>query len=90
MALDDTRTMKAIEGIALALSGTLPGLIAAARLAAAVGVELPEVREKLLRAWEERVHHRVQNLAAIQPEEAEQLAVALEHISAIKGQPVTA
>jgi hypothetical protein len=90
MALDDIRTLKAIEGIALALTGTLPGLIAAARLAAAAGIELPEVRQKLLAAWEERIHHRAQNLAAIQPEEAEHLAVALEHISAIKGQPATA
>jgi hypothetical protein len=84
MALDDFRTMKAIEAIALALTGTLPGLIAAARLAAAAGIELPEVREKLLKAWEERVTHRAENLSSIQPEEAEHLARALEHISAIK------
>jgi hypothetical protein len=40
MALDDFGTKKAIEAVALALTGTLPGLIAAARLAAASGVEL--------------------------------------------------
>lgn len=84
MALDDFRTMKAIEAIALALTGTLPGLIAAARLAAAAGVELPELKEKLLDAWEKRIMHRAENVAGIQPEEAEHLALALEHISRIR------
>ncbi len=83
MALDDFRTTKAIEGIALALTGTLPGLIAAARLAAAAGIELPEVKEKLLDALEARIAHRAENLASVQPEEAEHLALALEHISRI-------
>lgn len=84
MALDDFRTSKAIEAIALALTGTLPGLIAAARLAAATGLELPEVKEKLLGAWEQRLEHRAENVAGIQPEEAEHLARALEHINQIK------
>jgi hypothetical protein len=84
VALDDFRTMKAIEAIALALTGTLPGLIAGARLAAAAGVELPEVKGKLLDAWEERAARRAENPAGIQPEEAEHLALALEHISRIK------
>lgn len=84
MALDDIGTMKAIELIALALTGTLPGLIAAARLAAAVGVELPELREQLLDVWEKRMRHRAENVAGIQPEEADHLAVALEHILRIK------
>jgi hypothetical protein len=87
MALDDFGTMKAVEGIALALTGTLPGLIAAGRLAAAAGVELPELKVKLLDAWEQRVNHRAENLAAIQPEEAEHLALALEHIAKIRGGP---
>jgi hypothetical protein len=84
MALDDLQTAKAIEVIALALTGTLPGLIAAAELAAAAGIELPEVKEKLLDAWEKRVTHRAENLAGIQPEEAEHLARALEHINRIR------
>jgi len=84
VALDDYRTMKAIEAIALALTGTLPGLIAGARLAAAAGIEMPELRDKLLDAWEERVTHRADNLAGIQPEEAEHLAHALEHIASIR------
>jgi hypothetical protein len=84
MALDDFRTVKAIEGVALALTGTLPGLIAAARLAAAAGIELPEVKVKLLDAWEARITHRAENLAGVQPEEAEHLARALEHIAQIK------
>jgi hypothetical protein len=84
MALEDFSTTKAIEAIALALTGTLPGLIAAARLAAAAGVELPELREKLLDAWEKRITHRAENVAGIQPEEAEHLAQALEHILRIR------
>jgi hypothetical protein len=84
MALDDLRTTKAIEAIALALTGTLPGLIAAARLAAAAGVEMPELKEKLLDAWEKRITHRAENVAGVQPEEAEHLALALEHISRIR------
>jgi hypothetical protein len=84
MALDDFETTKAIAAVALALTGTLPGLIAAARLAAAAGVELPELREKLLEVWEKRITHRAENVAGIQPEEAEHLALALEHILRIK------
>jgi hypothetical protein len=84
MALDDYRTTKAIEAIALALTGTLPGLIAGARLAAAAGLEMPEVKDKLLGAWEERITRRVDNLAGIQPEEAEHFALALESITKIR------
>jgi hypothetical protein len=84
MALDDFGTTKAIEAIALALTGTLPGLIAAARLAAAAGIELPELREKLLDVWEKRIVHRAENVAGIQPEEADHLAIALEHILRIR------
>jgi hypothetical protein len=84
MALDDFRTTKAIEAIALALTGTLPGLIAAARLAAAAGIELPELKDKLLDAWEKRITHRAENVAGIQPEEADHLALAMEHISRIR------
>jgi hypothetical protein len=84
MALDDYRTTKAIEALALALTGTLPGLIAAARLAAAAGVELPELKEKLLDAWEKRLTHRAENISGIQPEEAEHLARAMEHIARMR------
>jgi hypothetical protein len=84
MALDELRTAKAIEAIALALTGTLPGLIAAARLAAAAGIELPELKEKLLDALEKRITRRAENVVGIQPEEAEHLALALEHIARIR------
>lgn len=84
MALNDFGTTKAIETIALALTGTLPGLIAAARLAAVAGVELPELKVKLLDVWEKRLTHRAENVAGVQPEEAEHLASALEHILRIR------
>lgn len=84
MALDDLQMAKAIEAIALALTGTLPGLIAAARLAAAAGIELPEVKEKLLDALEKRITHRAESVVGVQPEEAEHLALALEHIARIR------
>jgi hypothetical protein len=46
--------------------------------------KLPELKEKLLDAWEKRIGHRAENVAGIQPEEADHLAIALEHIARIR------